>query len=104
MWTISDFPELGIKLDGTHTGLASFTCNFNTDFCWLYRGKFIFMGHHRFLPKDHKFRLSRTLLSGRTKLRDTPSSLSGSDIFKQVEGLNVTFGKPLEITNASKRA
>jgi len=62
------------------------------------------MGHRRFLPKDHRFRLSQTLFNGSTELRDAPSSLSGSDIFKQVEGVNLTFGKPLETINASKRA
>jgi len=105
MWTISDFPRLG-NLSGwnTHTSLACPTCNFDTDSCWLYRGKFSFMGHRRFLPKVHRFRLSQILFNGSTELRDAPSSLSGSDIFKQVEGVNVTFGKPLETTNASKRA
>jgi len=29
--------------------------------------------------------------------------LSGSDIFRQVEGLNVTFGKPLEPMDTNKR-
>jgi len=28
---------------------------------------------------------------------------SGSDIFKQVEGFNITFGKPLKSMNTSKR-
>jgi len=61
------------------------------------------MGHRRFLEKDHRFRFNRSLFNGRTELRDAPTTLTGSDIFKQVESLNVTFGKPLEISNTSKR-
>jgi len=62
------------------------------------------MGHHHFLQKDHIFRYNRSLFNGRTELRDAPIPLTGSNIFKQVEGLNVTFEKPLETTNTSKRA
>ncbi|XP_068498546.1 uncharacterized protein [Phaseolus vulgaris] len=104
LWTISDFPGLG-NLSGwnTHTGLACPTCNFDTESSLLYRGKYSFMGHRRFLHKEHRFRLSRSLFDGRTELSEAPEHLSGSDIFKQVEGINVTFGKPLEPTDTSKR-
>jgi len=105
LWTISDFPGFG-NLSGwnTHTGLACPTCNFDTDSCWLYKGKYSFMGHRRFLPKEHRFRLSRYFFNGRNELRDEPTSLSGSDIFKQVEGISVTFGKPIEHTDTGKRS
>ncbi|XP_068487048.1 uncharacterized protein [Phaseolus vulgaris] len=97
LWTISDFPGLG-NLSGwnTHTGLAFPTCNFDTESSLLYRGKYSFMGHRRFLHKEHRFRLSRSLFDERTELREAPEHLSGSDIFKQV-------GKPLEPTDTSKR-
>jgi len=61
------------------------------------------MGHRRFLHKDHKFRLSCSLFDGRTELREAPEHLSGSGIFEQVQGINVTFGKPLEPIHTSKR-
>ena len=35
LWTISDFPGWN-----THNFLACPTCNFDTNSCWLYRGKF----------------------------------------------------------------
>ncbi|KAL2345210.1 hypothetical protein Fmac_006495 [Flemingia macrophylla] len=105
MWTISDFPGLG-TLSGwnTHTSLACPTCNFDTAFCWLNNGKkYSFMGHRRFLEKGHKFRLNRSRFNGRTEQRDQPTTLSGSDIFKQVEDINVTFGKPLDYNETGKR-
>jgi len=104
LWTISNFPDLS-NLSGwnTHIGLACPTCNFGTKSSLLYRGKYSFMGHHRFLHKDHKFRLSRSLFYERTELREAPEHLSGSDIFEQVQGVNVTFGKPLEPIHTSKR-
>ena len=105
LWTISDFPGLGNLSEwNTHTGLACPTCNFETDSSWLYRGKFCFMRHHRFLNKEHKFRLNRHLFNGTNELRDAPEPLSGSDIWNQVEGVNVTFGKPLNPIYTSKRA
>jgi len=62
------------------------------------------MGHRRFLHKEHKFRSNRNLFNGRNELRDAPKHFSGSDIFGQVEGLNVTFRKPLEPMDNNKRA
>jgi len=48
--------------------------------------------------------LNRSLFRGRNELRDAPKHLYGSAIFKQVEGLNVTFGKSLEPMDTNKRA
>lgn len=105
MWTISDFPGLG-TLSGwnTHTQFACPTCNFDTDSCRLkHGGKWSFMGHRRFLQKGHKFRLNRSRFNGKVEQRDPPITLSGSDILKQLEGINVTFGKILEPTDKGKK-
>ena len=105
LWTVSDFPGLG-NLFGwnTHTGLACPTCNFETYSSWLYRGKFCFIGYRRFLNKGHKFRLNHNLFNGTNELRDGPEPFSGSNIWNQVEGVNVTFGKTLDPIDTSKRA
>jgi len=105
LWTINDFPELGNMFGwNMYTGLACPTCNFETDSCWLYKGKFCFMGHHQFLNKEHIFILNCHIFNGTIELRDAPEPLSKLDIFKQVEGVNVTFGKPLDPIDTSKRA
>jgi len=46
--------------------------------------------------------LSRYICNETNELRDEPKHLSRSDIFKRVEGLNVTFGKPLEPMDTSE--
>jgi len=48
--------------------------------------------------------LNRTLFNRKTKLRDASIPLLWSNIFKQVEDLNITFEKPLETTNTSNMA
>ncbi|XP_019417184.1 PREDICTED: uncharacterized protein LOC109328254 [Lupinus angustifolius] len=106
MWTISDFPSLGI-LSGwnTHTGLACPTCNFDAEPCRLpHSSKWCFMGHRRFLSRNHKLRLIRARFDGSTEERNPPSKLSGSDIFRQVENINVTFGKGAKLNGTGKRS
>ncbi|KAK7258274.1 hypothetical protein RIF29_23845 [Crotalaria pallida] len=97
MWTISDFPGLG-TLSGwnTYTEFACPTCNFDTTSCRLkHGGKWCFMGHRRFLERGHKFRVNRSIFDGEIEHRGPPIKLTGSDILKQLEGINVTFGKPI---------
>ncbi|XP_028193133.1 uncharacterized protein LOC114378691 [Glycine soja] len=94
MWTISDFPGLGI-LSGwnIHTGLACPTCNLDAEPCRLRNcNKWCFMGHRRFLSRNHKFRLNRVRFDGSIEERNPPLKLSGSEIFRQVEHINTTFG------------
>ena len=102
MWTISDFPGLG-TLSGwnTHTGLACPSCNFDSIPCRLpYSKKWCFMGHRRFLNGAHKFRMNRVVFYGRIDLRSPPIVLSGSEILKQQEDINVTFGKSSEVESS----
>ncbi|XP_016482962.1 uncharacterized protein LOC107803711 [Nicotiana tabacum] len=87
MWTISDFPGLGI-LSGwnTHTGFACPTCNFDTEPCRLrHSKKWCFMGHRRFLRRNHRFRLNRVRFNGSKEERNPPLKLSGLDILRQIE-------------------
>lgn len=95
LWTISDFPGLGM-LSGwnTYTGLSCPSCNFDASPLRLpFSKKWCFMGHCRFLSRGHKFRLNRVRFNGNTKDREPRKQLSGSEILKQVENIEVTFGK-----------
>src|ERR1044072_1641457 len=106
MWTISDL--LGLcSLSGwnTYAGLACPVCNLKTVSCRLkHGGKWCFMGIRRFLENGHKFRLKRyqSLFNGRIEQRGPPSTLYGSDIMKQVEGIKVVFGKKLKFDDKGK--
>ncbi|XP_075111448.1 uncharacterized protein LOC142181800 [Nicotiana tabacum] len=105
MWTVSDFPGLD-TLSGwdTHTGFACPSCNFDTEPCRLcHSRKWYFMGHRRFLSRNHKFRLMRHRFYGNVEERIPPRKLSGSDILQQVKELDVTFGRPAALNDRRKR-
>ena len=79
-------------LDGTHTGQACATCNFDSLSLRLpISGKNCFMGSRRFLPITHRFRQQRTRFDGKTELRHPPIMKSGSKILGQVDNMNVVF-------------
>ena len=61
------------------------------------------MGHRRFLKRKHRFRLNRVRFDGSTEERSPPLKISGSDVLKQVENLNVTFGKGAVLDGRGKR-
>ncbi|XP_019432851.1 PREDICTED: uncharacterized protein LOC109339789 [Lupinus angustifolius] len=106
LWTISDFHGLGI-LSGwiTHTNLACPTCNFDAELCRLpHSSKWCFMGHRRFLSRNHRFRLICARFDGSTEERNPPSKLSRSDILRQMENINVTFGKGAKLNGTRKRS
>lgn len=105
LWTISDFPGLGI-LSGwnTYTGIACPSCNFDSVPRRLpYSRKWCFMGHRRFLPNGHRFRLSRLRFDGNVEDRDPPKKLSGSEILKQLEDIDITLGKQPQKSDKGKR-
>nr|XP_016486620.1 PREDICTED: uncharacterized protein LOC107806861 [Nicotiana tabacum] len=104
MWTVSDFPGLDI-LSGwnTHTGLACPSCNFDVEPCRLrHSRKWCFIGHHRFLGRNHKFRMMRHRFDGNVEERTPPKKLSGSDILQQVKDINVIFGRQAELNDKRK--
>ncbi|XP_061359254.1 uncharacterized protein LOC133303366 [Gastrolobium bilobum] len=105
IWTISDFPGLG-SLSGwnIYTGYACPTCNFDTTPCRLkYSKKWCFMGHRRFLEKGHTFRLMKKHFDDTIEERDPPKLLSGFEILKQLNGVNITFGRNLDSNSKRKR-
>ncbi|WMV45292.1 hypothetical protein MTR67_038677 [Solanum verrucosum] len=104
MWTVSDFLGLD-SLSGwnTHTGLACPSCNFDAEPCRLpHSRKWCFIGHRRFLSRNHKFRMMRHHFDGTVEERTPPKKLSGSYIFRQVKYINVTFGRLIELNRKRK--
>ncbi|XP_068504678.1 uncharacterized protein [Phaseolus vulgaris] len=103
LWTISDFPGLG-TLSGwnTHTGLACPRCNFDTTPKKI-RGKFCFMNHRRWLNARHKFRLARIHFDESVENRKSPLTISGTYVLRQVENVNIIFGKEPEVEELGKK-
>ncbi|XP_073103331.1 uncharacterized protein [Elaeis guineensis] len=94
LWTINDFPAYG-NLSGwmTKRKLACPCCHKDT--CSLsIRSKICYMGHHRFLPKNHSWRRNKRSFDGKYEYRDAPKVLTGDDVLDQLCKLKkVTFGK-----------
>lgn len=87
MWTISDFPAYG-DLSGwvTKGKLACPICCDETPSVSL-RSKTGFIGHRRFLPKDHKWRRSTyaSKFDGKVERREKPNEPSGLEKVEQLE-------------------
>ncbi|XP_039142533.1 uncharacterized protein LOC120279674 [Dioscorea cayenensis subsp. rotundata] len=98
MWTINDFPAYAI-LSGwiTKGKYACPCCAAETASRWLSNGqKFCYMGHRRWLAKDHPYRLQKHLFDGTLELREAPLSTSGSDILLMLNDVQYRYGKRIK--------
>jgi hypothetical protein len=95
-WTIHDFPAYRI-LSGWNTmgALACPSCHDETHSSYLKSGKkYCFMGHRRFLPIKHRWRLQSRLFDGKKETSSSPKQLSGDDLVHRVYNLGgLIFGK-----------
>ena len=55
--------------------------------------KIVYMGHRRFLPKDHPYRRNRKDFNGTIKKRLAPKYRDGPAILKEHNKLEVVLGK-----------
>ncbi|XP_075645873.1 uncharacterized protein LOC142617065 [Castanea sativa] len=107
LWTINDFPTYA-DLSGWSTkgALACPSCNYNPQSRWLKHGrKFSYIGHRRFLDRDHEFHNHDKEFDGRTDFSKAPDIVPRSEIIAQTEPMvNVVFGKKKDnLTNKRKR-
>ncbi|KAF7152750.1 hypothetical protein RHSIM_Rhsim01G0178900 [Rhododendron simsii] len=79
MWTVNDLPAYGYFSGwNTQDALACPSCNYGTTSRWLKNGgKYCFMGHRRFLDKNHRFRKDRISFDENHKMELAPRMLSG---------------------------
>ena len=93
LWTINDFPAYGDFSGWSTKGyMACPVCNDQTYSQGL-RNKVCYMGHRRFLPKDHPWRRSRKF-NGKREDGEAPRELTGEDVLMQLERLQgLTLGK-----------
>ncbi|XP_025616664.1 uncharacterized protein [Arachis hypogaea] len=104
MWTISNFPGLG-NLSGwnTYGGRACPTCNLDAEAMRLtFSQKWCYMGHRRFLNRDHKYRQDRSRFDGKVDDRSPPTKLTGKDVLRQLEGVPVSQGK-VQVVGGKRR-
>ncbi|XP_074354077.1 uncharacterized protein LOC141692994 [Apium graveolens] len=55
--------------------------------------KCVYMGHRRWLAPNHRYRNMPLAFNEEVEERHAPPLLSGDDIFKKIENLNIQFGK-----------
>ncbi|CAM8914074.1 unnamed protein product [Rhodiola kirilowii] len=80
MWTISDFPGLGMLGGQKSKGYkACPMCLDEVDSHHL-AGRTSYQGHRRWLDLDHSWRHAASKFNGEVELRDTPLSLTGEEI------------------------
>ena len=85
LWTINDFPAYR-NLSGWNTmgALASPSCHNETS-SYLQNGrKFCFIGHRRFLPIKHRWRLESKKFDGKKENGLSPKQLSGDDVLSRL--------------------
>lgn len=82
LWTINDLPALAMLSGWSTKGyLACPVCLDETCSRWLVHGKKVcYLGHRRWLDKDHKFRYERMSFDGTVEFRPCPTRLSGREV------------------------
>ncbi|CAM8902665.1 unnamed protein product [Rhodiola kirilowii] len=87
MWTISDFPGLGMLGGLKSKGYkACPICLDDVDAHHL-AGRMSYQGHRRWLDRDHSWRHAPSKFNGEFELRDAPPSLTGEEILSTVLSL-----------------
>ncbi|KAG8472735.1 hypothetical protein CXB51_034590 [Gossypium anomalum] len=84
LWTINDFPAYAnLSSWSTKGRYACPCCAVQTCLKWLYNGKKCsYMGHHRWLDGNHRFRFQRSLFDGTEEFREAPEKTIGYEILQ----------------------
>ena len=96
LWTVNDFPAYAMLYGWSTKGkFACPYCHKDTDYLWLKFGsKHCYMGHHRFLPSEHRWRRNKVSFNNKVEHREAPVPLSGEQVLQQYESFEqVTFGR-----------
>jgi hypothetical protein len=54
--------------------------------------KNVYLGHHRFLARQHNLRKNGKHFNGKADHRSKPTERTGADVFDMVKDLKVVFG------------
>jgi hypothetical protein len=96
LWTINDYPAFAMLSGWSTKGkLACPYCHRHTDFLWLkYGRKHCYMGHRRFLRRNHKWRRNKCLFNNKTDDREAPVPLTGEEVVQQLDSIqHAPFGR-----------
>ena len=93
IWSINDFPALG-NLSGypVKSSIGCPVCMKDTSSIRLKNGKkTVYLGHQRFLLKNHRYCKQKKAFDGNTEERTGPPILSGEDVFEMVKDVKVVL-------------
>lgn len=93
--TINDWPALGNLSGQTVKGkCACSECMEETCSKWLkHSRKMVYMGHRRFLGRNHPYRFMTKAFNGKKERRPAPRALSGEEVYENVKDIKHVFGK-----------
>ncbi|XP_057442542.1 uncharacterized protein LOC130734207 [Lotus japonicus] len=96
LWTINDFPAYDMLSGWSTKGKLAFPCcHSETSSCRLkYGRKQCYMGHRRFLPTLHPWRMKKSPFDNTREVKIASEPLTGDHVIAQLEGLELLpFGK-----------
>ena len=95
LWTINYFPTYGNLANCTVKGYyACPICGEGTYSQRLkYGRKNLYMGHRRFLPRNHPYWRQKKAFNGEQDFRIPPKILSGEEILEKVDLIPISWGK-----------
>jgi hypothetical protein len=64
--------------------------------------KLVYMRHHIFLPRKHKYHQFRAQFDGTIKNEHTPKHQDGKFLFEMIKNINIVFGKPVKGRKSKK--
>ena len=95
LWTINDFPAYGNLVGCTVKGY--YACPIYGEGTYSQRLKHgrknSYMGHRRFLPRNHPYRRQKKAFNGEQDFRIPPKILSGEEILEKVDLIPISWGK-----------
>jgi hypothetical protein len=96
-YTINDNPAR-LSLIGQVKGKTGCViCVDQTESIYLpFSSKLVYMQHHRFLPRKHKYYQWRIQFDGMIENEEAPKHRDGKFMFKMIKNINVVFGKPVK--------
>jgi hypothetical protein len=104
LWTLNDFPALAYLYGWTTSGqYACPSCAAFTKSRWLKNGKkWCYMGHRRWLPKDHIYRRRGMQFDDTEETELAPETMTGSSALNMLQGRVFVLGKKLKVATERK--
>jgi hypothetical protein len=65
--------------------------------------KLVYMRHHKFLPRKHKYHQRRTRFDGTIENEEAPKHQDDEFVFEMIKNINVVFVKPVKGKKRKKK-